>query len=51
MRSVLLFKYTLTLSLFFLITATVYRKKFLIEKNSFFAADYVKIIELHVVHT
>ena len=28
----------------------VYRKKLFIEKNSFFAIDYVKIIELHIVH-
>ena len=30
---------------------TVFKKKLSIEKNSFFAVDYVKIIELHVVHT
>ena len=26
-------------------------KKFFIEENSFISADYVRIIELHVVHT
>ena len=28
-----------------------HRKKLSTEKNSFFAVDYVKIIELHIVHT
>ena len=36
---------------FFLIRTIVYRKKRFIEKNSFFAVDYVKIIELYIVHT
>ena len=29
----------------------VYRKKKLLEKKVFFTVDYVKIIELHIVHT
>ena len=29
----------------------VYRKKLFIDKNWFFAQDYVKVIELHIVHT
>ena len=37
--------------LFFLIRTMVYRKKIFTEKNSIFAVDYVKIIELHIVHT
>ena len=36
--------------LFFLIRTMVYKKKLFIEKNSF-TVDYVKIIELHTVHT
>ena len=36
--------------LFFLIRTMVYRKKIFTEKNSIFAVDYVKIIELHIVH-
>ena len=46
----ILFK-SATLLLFFLIRTMVYRKKILDIENSFFAVDYVKIIELHVVHT
>ena len=37
--------------LFFVIRTIVYRKEPFIEKNSFFAVDYEKIIELHTVHT
>ena len=29
----------------------VYIRKLFIEKNNFFAVDYVKMIELHIVHT
>ena len=32
-------------------TVVVYRKKLFLEKNSFFAAGYVKIMELHIVPT
>ena len=28
----------------------VYRKNLFIEKNSYFATDYVKITELYIVH-
>ena len=35
---------------FFLIKTMVCRKRLFIEKKSFFAVDYVKIIELHIVH-
>ena len=67
MKSVFLLKYVLgfltkvfyiqilfkcaTLLLLFLIRTMVYRKKILDRKNSFFAVDYVKIIELHIVRT
>ena len=44
------FKFETSL-LFFLTRTMVYRKNLFIEKNSFFAADNVKIIELHIVHT
>ena len=27
------------------------QKRFFVEKNGFFSVDYLKIIELHVVHT
>ena len=36
--------------MFFVIKGMVYRKNF-VEKNRFFSVDYLKIIELHVVHT
>ena len=40
-----------TVLLFFLIRNIVYRKKLFIEKNpNFSVVDYVKIIELHIVH-
>ena len=29
----------------------VYRKKTSLEKNSFFAVDYIKTIDLHIIHT
>ena len=29
----------------------VYRKKTALEKNSFFAVDYIKTIDLHIIHT
>ena len=66
-KSVFLLKYTLrfcffiqiwlkreTPLLFFLIktmVTMVYRKKLFIEKNCFFAQDYVKVVELRIVHT
>ena len=28
----------------------VCRQKLFIEKNTFFAVDYIKVIELHIVH-
>ena len=47
-----IFKFDLNVKhlLFFLIRTMVYKKKLFIEKNSF-TVDYVKIIELHTVHT
>ena len=35
--------------LFFLIRTMVYRKK--LKRKSFFTVDYVKIMELHILHT
>ena len=36
--------------LVFLIRTMVCRQKLFIEKNTFFAVDYIKVIELHIVH-
>ena len=46
-----IFKFDLNVPLlFFPMKAMVYRKK-LYRKKFFFSVDYVKIIELHLVHT
>ena len=37
--------------LFFVIRTMVYRKKTLYRRKTFFSVDYVKIIEIHAVHT